>query len=159
MPKNQTAPDHSRRQYRLLPANPLAVNWDDVPDALIVELVRTYTTGGDAILFGTSKAQDVLAIRVYRGGDGYSVYTRSADGIGEAVDRLHRYRPARERHAKRGAESGAVAQGTPINDLPWHPLFTVNDLLKQRQKEAQRALEWERVVNSIPRHFYEVARP
>lgn len=157
MPKNQIAPEHSRRQYRLLPANPVAVNWDDVPAALIVELVRTYTTGGDAILFGTSKAQDVLAIRVYRGGDGYSVYTRGADGIGEAVDRLYRYRPARERDAKRVAEPGAVAQVSTVPGLPFHPQFTVNDLIKQREKARQRALDWERVVNSFPRQFYGVA--
>jgi hypothetical protein len=158
MATKQTGNPRPDRQYRLLPASPVAVNWDDVPDALIVELVRSYTTGGDAILFGTSKAQDVLAIRVYRGGDGYSVYTRGVDGIGEAVDRLHRYRPARKRHAERGAESGTVAQVSVLNNLPWHPLFTVNDLNKQRQKEIDRALEWERVVSSIPRHFYEVAR-
>ena len=37
--------------------------WDDVPDAAIVALVRSYIACGDAILFGSSQDEAVAAIR------------------------------------------------------------------------------------------------
>ena len=104
----------SQESGRALPLSPSAdgrTDWSDVPDSVIVDLVRSYTSSGDAILFGTSTDQQVLAIRVYRMGHGYSVYARGAERIGEALDRLERYRPPRHYWLKKPSEVPPVAQG------------------------------------------------
>lgn len=120
----------------------MGVNWDDVPDDVILDLVRSYTAGGDAILFGTSHGRDVCAIRVYRGKEPYSVYFRKAAQIGEAVDRLNRYRPARKRGAPPRAVPSAGAQGGTTLPLPFHPSYTLDDLIKRRAKEDARERGW-----------------
>lgn len=71
--------------------------WEEVPDSVIVSLVRAYASEGDAILFGTSQDREVCAIRVYRDGSPYSVYFRKLADLETAVDRLGRYRPARHK--------------------------------------------------------------
>lgn len=149
--------NHSARQYRILSARDVAWSWDDVPDALIVELVRAYTASGDGILFGGSKSQEVGAIRVYRGREPYSVYFRKASEVGVAVERLYRYRPPRERQAKPGAVRQPEAQGVAPNSLPFHPRFTVNDLIKQRQMADERAKEWNALVDRMGAIVYGVA--
>jgi len=148
---------HADRQYPLLSASGVGVTWNDVPDALIVELVRAYTSGGDAILFGTSKGQDVCAIRVYRGREPYAVYFRKAAEIGEAIDRLYRLRPARKPQALPGAEPVPEAQGYPILPLPFHPKFTVKDLIKQRMDWDKRMREWDTVYAEACRRFDRLA--
>jgi len=158
MATKQTGNPRPDRQYRLLPASPVAVNWDDVPDALIVELVREYTRNGDAILFGTSKSQEVGAIRVYRGREPYSVYFRKAGDVGEAVERLRRMRPVRKGAAQRLPSLPPEAQGIAIPSLPFHPKFTVSDLIKQRRDEEMRAIAWRAMVSAIHSQFFEVAK-
>lgn len=148
---------HSRRQYPLLSASGVGVNWNDVPDNLIVELVRAYTSGGDAILFGTSKGQDVCAIRVYRGREPYSVYFRKASEMGEALDRLYRLRPARKHEAEPRAVPDTEAQGVKILPLPFHPKFTVKDLIKQRKDWDTRMREWDTVYAEACRRFDRLA--
>lgn len=153
----QTVGNHASRQYRILSASDMASVWDDVPDALIIELVRSYTTNGDAILFGTSKSQEVGAIRVYRGREPYSVYFRKAVDVGDAVDRLFRLRPVRKGAPQGLPTHDSEAQGGQSLSLPFHPKFTRQELNKQRQDAIKRAIEWNRMIDSIPRHFYEVA--
>lgn len=150
--------NHSTRQYRILPASDVVWSWDDVPDALIVELVRAYTASGDAILFGGSKSQEVGAIRVYRGREPYSVYFRKVSEVGVAVERLYRYRPPRERQAKPGVVVHPEAQGVALNGLPFHPQFTVNDLIKQRTRSDERAREWNDLVERMGAIVHGVAR-
>jgi len=101
----------SGRAIPLLPSADGHTDWADVPDSVILDLVRSYTSGGDAILFGTSTDQQVLAIRVYRMGHGYSVYARGAERIGEALDRLERYRPPRHYWVKKPTQVSPAAQG------------------------------------------------
>lgn len=148
--KEPSHPD-PRRQYKLLPTDPAKDSWCDVPDSVILDLVRTYTRSGDAILFGTSKAQDVLAIRVYRGGEGYSVYSRNVQGVGEAVDRLYRTRPPRIEGTQSVPVRGAEAQGIAIDGIPFHPKFTLDDLRKQRAKEDERARAWNALIDTFPK--------
>lgn len=141
---NPRASQNARRQYPLVSASGVGVNWDDVPDDVIVELVRSYTASGDAILFGTSHAQDVCAIRVYRGKEPYSVYFRKASQIGEAVDRLYRYRPVRKPQATPGAVCNAGAQGGKSPPLKLHPSLTVDaweKLQKEKEKRAQESID------------------
>lgn len=150
-------PEHDSRQYRLLSASNVVQCWDDVPDALIIELVRSYTASGDAILFGTSKSQEVGAIRVYRGREPYSVYFRKAVDVGDAVDRLFRMRPPRQGASQGRGRLFSEAQGSEKVSLPFHPNFSRDDLIKQRQEAIRRANAWNALVDSIPRHFYRVA--
>jgi len=101
----------SGRAIPLIPSLDGRTDWSHVPDSVIVDLVRSYTSSGDAILFGTSTDQQVLAIRVYRMGHGYSVYARGAERIGEALDRLERYRSPRQYWVKKPTQSPPAAQG------------------------------------------------
>jgi len=101
----------SGRSFPLLPSVAGRTDWSDVPDSVIVDLVRSYTSSGDAILFGTSTDQEVLAIRVYRLGHGYSVYARGIERLGEALDRLQRYRPPRHYWVKKPSEVHPAGQG------------------------------------------------
>lgn len=148
---------HNRRQYRILPATPTTASWDDVPDDVILDLVRSYTSAGDAVLFGKSQDLSVLAIRVYRGGHGYSVYARGVERLGEALERLERYRPARKHRAALAADYQPVAQVYSNLDLPYHPAFSPEQLKKQRETADARAREWNAKVDSISREFYTVA--
>jgi len=117
---------HASRQFQLLPptdGNPI---WDAVPDSVIVDLVRGYSTHGDAILFGQSKDLSVGAIRVYRAGHGYSVYFRGIERLGEALDRLERYRP--RRRVTHGRVEGVpsevrVLSKQPSKDAPYWENF------------------------------------
>lgn len=138
----------SGRQFTLCSDESIGGNWKDVPDALIAHLVREYTRGGDAILFGTSRGGDVCAIRIYRGREPYAVYFRKPSEVGEAVERLYRMRPPRKRAAEPSAERVAVAQGVRMLPLPFHPKFTVNDLIKQRRDAKTRAIEWRQMVSA-----------
>jgi len=116
----------SGRALPLIPSPDGRTDWADVPDAVILDLVRSYTSGGDAILFGTSTDQQVLAIRVYRMGHGYSVYARGAERLGEALDRLERYRPPRQYWVKKPAVVPPAAQGLSKqpkgNQIDWNAL-------------------------------------
>lgn len=145
------------RQFRLLPSSPTGASWSDVPDAVILSLIRDYTGHGDAILFGKSQDQSVLAIRVYRNGQGYSVYARDLERVGEAVERLYRLHPPLNQRVARATVQRVAVQGYNILDLPYHPAFSVDALEKQRLKEIERQREWERVVNQFQPIIHEVA--
>lgn len=155
--KDALLAEHARRQYRNIPASPSGANWSDVPDAVILDLIRSYTAGGDAILFGTSADQSVLALRVYRQGQGYSVYARGLDHVGEAVERLHKYRPPRSQRAPIGAVSPPAVQGYSNLDLPFHPSFSPDQLNKQRLEAVNRAIRWNALVDSLSIKINEVA--
>lgn len=155
--KNPRSRANAERQYPLLPASPTNTNWSDVPDAVILDLVRSFSDNGDAILFGKSQDQSVLAIRVYRHGQGYSVYIRGIERLGEAVDRLYRMHPPRERKDARASAPPLAVQVSQILPLPFHPLFTRQSLIKQREKEEKRYNEWNRLVNSFQPIIHDVA--
>ena len=112
MPRKSTHKPHPSHEKR---RQPLAVSsvWDDVPDAAIVALVRSYIACGDAILFGSSQDEEVAAIRVYRAGSPYSVYFRKTADFETAVDRLERYRPPMRRLQTVGSWSPPLEQGKP----------------------------------------------
>lgn len=149
--------EHARRQYKLLPATPTSASWSDVPESVILDLVRSYADSGDAILFGKSADQSVLAIRVYRQGQGYSVYARGIERVGEAVERLAKYRPPRTKRDAIASDSPPAVQGYTNLNLPFHPAFSPDQLAKQRMDAINRAIKWEAMVNAIPREFYRVA--
>ena len=114
MPRKSTHKPHPSHEKR---RQPLAVSsvWDDVPDAAIVALVRSYIACGDAILFGSSQDEAVAAIRVYRAGSPYSVYFRKTADFETAVDRLERYRPPIRRLQTVGSWSPPLEQGKPTH--------------------------------------------
>lgn len=121
-PKETRGGNSHPRQFQLLPTTDGNPIWDAVPDSVILDLVRGYSTHGDAVLFGQSKDLAVGAIRVYRAGHGYSVYFRGIERLGEALDRLERYRPQRRvKHAHGAVSVSAVlALSTqPSTDVPW----------------------------------------
>lgn len=155
--KDALLAEHARRQYRNIPASPTGASWADVPDAVIIDLIRAYTAGGDAILFGTSADQTVLALRVYRQGQGYSVYARGLDHVGEAVERLHRYRPPRSQGVAIATVSSPAVQGYSNLDLPFHPAFSPEQLNKQRLDAINRAIAWNALVDSLSVKKYGVA--
>lgn len=149
--------EHAKRQYRLPPATPTSANWSDVPDHVILDLVRSYSDSGDAILFGKSADQSVLAIRVYRQGQGYSVYARGVERVGEAIERLERFRPPRTKRDAIASDGMPAVQGYANLDLPFHPAFSPQQLTKQRLDAENRAIKWRAMVDAIPREFYRVA--
>ncbi len=93
----QSKPHAATRKPLVPPDEGLSSVWEDVPDSVIVGLVRAYASEGDAILFGTSQDRAVCAIRVYRDGSPYSVYFRKLADLETAPERLGRYRPARHK--------------------------------------------------------------
>lgn len=94
MPKKPRSSSHQTRDpKRLIPLGVSSL-WDSVPPDVILTLIRSYASMGDAILFGTSADRAVASIRIYRGGVPYSVYFRNLDGLDEALDRLDRHCPA-----------------------------------------------------------------
>lgn len=121
---------HASRQFQLLASTDGNPIWDAVPDSVILDLVRGYSTHGDAVLFGQSKDLSVGAIRVYRAGHGYSVYFRGIERLGEALDRLERYRPRRRVNHGRVAVSPSavpVLSKQPLVGVPdWYNLPPVN---------------------------------
>lgn len=143
---------HAQRQYRLLPSSATSTKWSDVPDAVILDLVRSYADSGDAVLFGTSADQSVLAIRVYRSGLGYSVYSRGVERLGEAIERLYRMRPPRTQRAPLGAVGNPAVQVKGMLNLPFHPAFTVEQLAQKRLQEENRAIAWNALVDTFPRY-------
>lgn len=142
--------DHAERQFKLLPQSITTARWSDVPDSLVLSLVRDYTDSGDAILFGKSQDQSVLAIRVYRNGQGYSVYARGLESVGEAIERLYRLHPPHNQRDARASVSPLAVQGYSNLDLPFHPSFTVEQLNKQRLTAQRKAKEWTDLVLSFP---------
>lgn len=155
--KDRLMEEHARRQYRILPTTLTTANWSDVPDDVILNLVRSYSDSGDAILFGKSTDQSVLAIRVYRQGQGYSVYSRGIERLGEAVERLERYRPPRTKRDAIASAGKPAVQGYTNLNLPFHPAFSPEQLEKQRLDAINRAIRWNAMVDAIPREFYRVA--
>lgn len=147
--KSTVLAEHARRQYRNIPSSPTGAKWADVPDSVLLDLIRSYADSGDAILFGTSADQSVLAIRVYRHGEGYSVYARGVEAVGDAVDRLARHRPPRTQRDAIASVSSSAVQGYTNLNLPFHPAFSPDQLNKQRLAAINRAIEWNRLVDSI----------
>lgn len=140
---------HAKRQFPLLPASPTGANWSDVPDSVIVDLVRSFSDCGDAILFGKSQDESVLAIRVYRNGSPYSVYARGIERVGEAIERLYRMRPPRSRRDARASSRHPAVQALSNPQLPFHPRFTVAELAKQRQNAKAREDAWNALVSGF----------
>lgn len=148
--KSAVERDHAERQFKLLPQSGTSAKWADVPDSLVLSLVRDYTDSGDAILFGKSQDQSVLAVRVYRNGKGYSVYARGLEGVGEAIERLYRLHPPLNQKDARASVLPLAVQGYSNLDLPFHPSFTVQQLNKQRLDAQRKAKEWNDLVLSFP---------
>lgn len=87
-PRMQATVDPQR-----LPTLGVSHLWADVPADVIKDLVVRYAAMGDAILFGTSQSQEVLAVRVYRKGSGASVYSRTVRELDDALGRLEELVP------------------------------------------------------------------
>lgn len=83
-------PEHAKRRQ------PLGVSslWTDVPDDVILTIVRDYASMGDAVMFGTSADRAVCSIRVYRNGTPYSTYFRGLHDLPAALERLDKFMPA-----------------------------------------------------------------
>jgi len=152
-PRQKNAPYAHPRQYRILPASDVGECWDDVPDAVIVELVRSYTRNGDAVLFGTSKSGEVGAIRVYRGREPYSTYFRKAHEVGEAVERMYRMRPVRKATPQGCGVGEAEVQGLATSSLPFHPAFSATEYARLRQKEQTRVNAWNYMIEQACKRF------
>lgn len=151
--RQQNPPHAHPRQYRILPASDVGECWDDVPDAVIIELVRAYTRNGDAVLFGTSKSGEVGAIRVYRGREPYSTYFRKAHEVGEAVERMYRMRPVRASTPSGVRNPSPEVQGVRMLPLPFHPSFSATQHARMRQKEQERVNAWEFMIEQACRRF------
>lgn len=157
--RQQNSPDAHPRQYRILPASDVGECWDDVPDAVIVELVRAYTRNGDAVLFGTSKSGEVGAIRVYRGREPYSTYFRKAHEVGEAVERMYRMRPVRKATPQGCGMTDTEVQGLGSLQLPFHPSYSATQHARMRQKEQERVNAWNFMIEQACRRFDSLYNP
>ena len=144
MSKKSHNPSHKKIDPKRL--QPLGVSslWDSVPPDVIMTLIRSYASMGDAILFGTSADRAVASIRVYRGGVPYSVYFRNLEGLDEALDRLDRHCPAFTRPVTVSQwsppESQVKSPPNKSNAIDWEGLPPIKRQETQISEEKVRSL-------------------
>lgn len=118
--------------------------WEDVPAEVIKSLVVAYAGMGDAILFGSSQDREVMALRVYRAGGGYSVYARTLDAFDTALERLDRYCPSLTplHRVAPPRPSQEQVKTPPSKRVPfdWESLKPVNKQENQISEERMRKL-------------------
>lgn len=131
--------------------------WSDVPADVIKDLVVRYAAMGDAILFGTSQSQEVLAVRVYRAGSGASVYSRTVEELDDALGRLEELVPTFARcvpavpvvNPSKQVESVAVVVADNKSEVvkfdEMDSLATRQELVRLTNRIARNSKRWQEV--------------
>jgi len=68
-----------RNNHRKPGSTPKKINWDEVPDVVVIQLITAATAAGGAVRFGGSRDGGVLALGVYGDGDPYTEWFHDAE--------------------------------------------------------------------------------